>query len=262
MRVLCIGDIVARPGRRAVREVLPKLIDSKNLDLVIANGENAAGGFGMTPDIVDEIFDLGAHVISGGNHTWDKSDVFDVLDNEPNVLRPDNYPPGNPGHGTCVVETAGGVSVGVLNLEGRVFMGNSCADPFRAADELIKELSKRAKILILDFHAEATSEKVALGWYLDGKISMMVGTHTHVQTSDEKILPQGTAYITDLGMCGPEDSVIGIKKEIAIRRFLTGRGARLEAAKKAPVFRGMIADIDEKTGKATAVERILIPLDD
>lgn len=261
MKILCVGDIVGRPGRRAARELMPKVIDEHMVDFVVVNGENAAGGFGMTPAIVDEIYEMGAHVISGGNHTWDKSEVFEVLDHDPTVLRPDNYPEGNPGHGTCIAETAAGIKVGVINLEGRVFMNDVTSDPFRRADALIEQLSKKTHILVLDFHAEATSEKVAMGWYVDGRVSMMVGTHTHIQTADEKVLPEGTAYITDIGMCGPDDSVIGIKKDVALKRFLTGRSVRLETAKKKPVFRAVLADVDEKTGKAASIRRFQIPLE-
>lgn len=260
MRVLCLGDIVGRAGRKAVKEQLPRVIDTHQVDLVIANGENAAGGFGLTEEVVQELFDLGCHVITGGNHSWDKSEVFGLLDREPRLLRPDNYPPGNPGHGTCVVETAGGIPVGVFNLEGRLFMGNACSDPFRAADKLIEKLSTQAKVLVLDFHAETTSEKRAMGWYLDGRISMMVGTHTHIQTADEQIMPGGTAYLTDIGMCGPDNSVIGIKTEVALERFLTGRGPRLETAKKGATFRGVLAEIDETTGKAQSIERFQLSL--
>ncbi len=256
MRVLAIGDIFGNAGRRAVRESLDRAVDQHRIDLVIANAENIAGGFGMTVELVQELFDLGVHVITGGNHTWDKTEIFPLLDREPRLLRPANYPEGNPGHGIAVVETAGGIPVAVVNLEGRVFMPTACGDPFRAFDSAYAEAAKRAKVVIVDFHAEASSEKRAFGFYADGRASFVFGTHTHIPTADPGILPQGTGYVSDVGMTGPDDSVIGMRVEDALKRFLTGHHQRMEPAKRAPVFRAVVCEIDESTGRARSVERV------
>ena len=255
MKVLAIGDIFGKPGLRAVRECLPKAIDRHHVDLVIANAENIAGGFGMTRDLVEELFDLGVHVVTGGNHTWDKSEIFPMLDKEPRLLRPANYPDGNPGHGTCVVETAGGIKVGVANIEGRVFMPTACGDPFRAADAVLADLTKKVKVVVIDFHAEASSEKRAMGFYVDGRASFIFGTHTHVPTADPWVLPKGTGYVTDVGMNGPDESIIGMKVEDVLKRFLSGHHLRLDVGKRWPVFRSVVCEIDEATGKAKNVER-------
>jgi metallophosphoesterase (TIGR00282 family) len=255
VKVLAIGDIFGNPGRRAVKESLDRTVDRHNIDLVIANGENLAGGFGMSVDGVEELFALGVHVVTGGNHTWDKQEIFPMLDKEPRLLRPVNYPDGNPGHGTCVVETPGGVKVGVINIEGRVFMPTSCGDPFRAADAAITELAKKVKVIVVDFHAEASSEKRALGWYVDGRVSFLYGTHTHVPTADPWVLPKGTGYVTDIGMSGPDESVIGMRVEDVIKRFLIGHHHRLDVGKRWPVFRSVVCDIDETTGKARSLVR-------
>jgi len=257
LKILFIGDIIGRPGRELVRDVLPSLIDQHMIDLVVANGENAAAGFGLTPDVVSELFSLGIDVLTTGNHVWDKRDGLVCVEQEPALLRPANYPVDAPGHGVGVFKTPGGLSVAVVNLEGRVFMGNlDC--PFRKADAILAELGPDQRIVFVDFHAEATSEKGALAAYLDGRVSAVVGTHTHVQTADERVLPGGTAFITDAGMTGARDSVIGIRKELSIQRFLTQMPVRYEIAKKDPVFCGVVVSIDESTGKATGIERVQV----
>lgn len=230
VKLLFIGDIIGKTGRQAISRGLHRLIDRYMIDLVIANGENAAGGFGLTQEVASELFKLGIDGITSGNHIWDKKDALDYIAREGRLVRPANYPEGTPGSGSAVFTTAGGVKVAVLNLEGRVFMNNlEC--PFRTADREVAELRKKTQIILVDFHAEATSEKASLGWYLDGRVSAVVGTHTHVQTADERILPSGTAYITDAGMTGAFDSVIGIRKEEAIAKFLTQLPVKFEVAK-------------------------------
>ena len=260
MKLLFVGDIVGRPGRYALTHALGRLVDRHCVDLVIANGENAAAGFGLTAEVAREIFDAGVDVITSGNHIWDKKEIFAFFDREPRLLRPANYPPGLPGKGGGVFKTAGGVPIGVINLEGRAFMNNlDC--PFRAADALIDAISAQTKIIFVDFHAETTSEKISLGYYLDGRISAIIGTHTHVQTADERILPGGSAYLTDVGMTGSRDSVIGIRKEEAIERFLTQLPIRFEVAKKDPWLCAVLVTIDEESGKAQAIERIQVAVD-
>ncbi len=260
VRILFISDIVGKPGRQAVSMELHRLVDRYAIDFVIANGENAAGGFGITEDIAKELFELGISVITSGNHIWDKRESYDYLNREKRLLRPANYPESAPGHGSVVYTTPGGSKVAVLNLEGRAFMNNlEC--PFRTADREISRLNEETSVLIIDFHAEATSEKLALGWYLDGRVSALIGTHTHVQTSDERLLPKGTAYITDAGMTGSFDSVIGIKKEIAIEKFLSQIPVRFEVAKKDTRLNAVTMEIDEESGKAFAIERISIQCD-
>lgn len=257
MKILFIGDIVGRPGRQLVRDALPRLVDQHMIDLVVANGENAAAGFGLTPDVVAELFDFGIDVLTTGNHVWDKRDGLVSLEQEPAVLRPANYPPDTPGRGVGVFRTPAGLPVAVINLEGRVFMGGlDC--PFRKADTILAELGPGQRIILVDFHAEATSEKGALGAYLDGRVSAVVGTHTHVQTADERVLPGGTAFISDAGMTGSRDSVIGIRKELSIQRFLTQMPVRYEIAKNDPVLCGVVISIDESTGKANGIERVKV----
>lgn len=257
MKLLFVGDIVGRPGRYALKNALGRLVDRHCADLVVANGENAAAGFGLTAEVAREIFDAGVDVITSGNHIWDKKEVFALFEREPRLLRPGNYPPGLPGKGSGIFKTAGGVPIGVMNLEGRVFMNNlDC--PFRTADALLEEMSQQTKIIFVDFHAEATSEKISLGHYLDGRISAIVGTHTHVQTADERILPGGTAYLSDVGMTGSRDSVIGIRKEEAIERFLTQLPVRFEVAKKDTWLCAVLVTIDEENGQAQAIERIQV----
>jgi 2',3'-cyclic-nucleotide 2'-phosphodiesterase len=255
VRILFIGDIVGSPGRTAISRELHRLVDRHAVDLVIANGENAAGGFGITPDTAAELYRQGVHLLTSGNHTWDKKDNSGFLDREERIIRPLNYPPGTPGRGSTVVETPAGIKVGVLNLEGRVYMKNlDC--PFRCADAELEQLRKKTSIILLDFHAETTSEKASLGWYLDGRVSAVVGTHTHVQTADERILPNGTAYITDVGMTGSFDSVIGVDKGQAIQRFLTQQSVKFDIPKKDLRINAVVIGIDTKTGKAVSIERI------
>jgi metallophosphoesterase (TIGR00282 family) len=257
VNILFIGDIVGKPGRQAIARELHRLVDRYRVDLVIANGENAAGGFGLTVETAKELFELGVQFFTSGNHIWDKRDALEYITREQRLIRPANYPPGTPGQGSAIVKTAGGVKIGVLNLEGRVFM-NYLECPFRTADSEIEKLKQETPIIFVDFHAEATSEKTALGWYLDGRVSAVVGTHTHVQTADERILPDGTAYLTDAGMTGAFDSVIGVRKEEPIEKFLTQRPSKFEVAKKDLRLNGVVIGVDENTGKALTIERVNI----
>ena len=260
MRILFVGDIVGRPGRLALRERLGRLVDTHCIDLVVANGENAAAGFGLTVDVADELFALGIDVLTTGNHIWDKRDVFDILDHEERLLRPANYPDGAPGRGAGVYRTAGGVAVGILNLEGRVFMNNlDC--PFQAADRLVEELRQTTPVILVDFHAEATSEKAALGWHLDGRVSAVVGTHTHVQTADERVLARGTAFISDVGMTGSRDGVIGMRREQVVEKFLSQRPTRFEICKKDPAINAVVIEVNAATGRAVRIERIFEAVD-
>lgn len=257
MKILFIGDIVGRPGRQMVGRHLASLVDRHLIDLVVANAENAAAGFGVTPDVVDELLGMGIDVLTTGNHVWDKKESFVSLDQETRLLRPANYPPGLPGKGWGVFRTSADVPVAVVNLEGRVFMNNlDC--PFRAADAILGELAATARIVLVDFHAETTSEKGAMGSYLDGRVSVVVGTHTHVQTADERLLPGGTAFISDAGMTGSRDSVIGIRKELSVERFLTQLPVRFEVAKREPMLCGVVVTVDEPTGRALGIERVQI----
>lgn len=254
--VLFLGDIIGRPGRKVLKRCLPSFIEKHSPSVVIANGENAAGGIGITEEIGRELL-AQVDVLTSGNHIFDKKEAESYLDREPRLLRPANYPSPNPGKGTYVFESNEGKKVGILNLQGRVFM-ESIDCPFRVADEELKRLKEITSVIIVDFHAEATSEKQAMGWYLDGKVSAVIGTHTHVTTADERILPQGTAFITDVGMVGGLDSVIGIRSELAIRRFLTGRPHRLEPAKTGLFFSGVFIEVDELSGKALSIKREII----
>ncbi len=254
MKVLFIGDIIGEPGRKMVRANIRSLAETHAPDLVIANGENAAGGFGITSEIAEELFALGIHVLTSGNHVWDKKEIEPYLTKQDRLIRPANYPAGNPGYGSVVISTKAGKAA-VLNLEGRVFMSN-LENPFRVAEQEIEKLKKETPVVIIDFHAEATSEKAALALHLDGKASAVIGTHTHVQTADERVLTKGTAFITDAGMTGPTDSVIGVKKEQAIARFLYQTPHRFEIPKGPVHLNAVLLDIDGKTGKAKAIERI------
>ncbi|MDP6625988.1 MAG: TIGR00282 family metallophosphoesterase [Nitrospinota bacterium] len=255
MRLLFIGDIIGKAGRKILSEYLDNLLDKYKIDLCIANGENAAGGFGITHKIGQSLFNMGINVISSGNHIWDKKEALEYLPKENNLLRPANYPKGVPGSGSTLFRFSDGSYAGVLNLSGRVFMPNlDC--PFQTADREIPELKKKAKFIIVDMHAEATSEKIAMGWYLDGKVSAIIGTHTHVQTADEKILPKGTAYITDAGMTGPVDSVIGMKKEIAIFRFKTSIPEKFSVASGDIQLNAVLVEMDSKSGLAKEIKRI------
>ncbi len=255
MNVCFLGDINAKAGRKLVRELLPKLAIEFQIDLFIANVENAAGGYGITPKIAGEFLEQGIGVLTSGNHIWDKKDIYDYITNEPRLLRPANYPPGVPGSGSYVAETPGGVKVGVLNFSGRVFM-NPLDCPFRRAEEEVERLRAETRVIIIDFHAEATSEKIAFGHYMDGSVSAVLGTHTHIPTADEAILPKGTAYITDVGMTGAHDSIIGVKKECATSRFLTQINVRLEPARSDPRLNAVILEIDPKYGRAKSIQRV------
>jgi metallophosphoesterase (TIGR00282 family) len=257
VKLLFIGDIVGRPGRQMVGRHLASLVDRHLIDLVVANAENSAAGFGITPDVADELLGMGVDVLTTGNHVWDKKECYPLLSQEPRLLRPANYPPGLPGVGWGVYRTSANVPVAVINLEGRVFMNNlDC--PFRAADAILEELASAARIVLVDFHAETTSEKGAMGFYLDGRVSAVLGTHTHVQTADERLLPGGTAFISDVGMSGSRDSVIGIRKELSVERFLTQVPVRFEVAKKEPMLCGVIVTVDASTGRAGQIERVQI----
>jgi metallophosphoesterase (TIGR00282 family) len=250
MLILAIGDIIGKPGRQAVQELVPDLRKEYGIDLVIANGENAAGGFGLTVATTQELLEDGVDVITSGNHIWAQKEIIPFLDEDVPVLRPLNCPPGVPGRGYLLKNKAL-----VVNLIGRTFMAsNDC--PFRTMDALLEKLSAKSKVIIVDFHAEATSEKVAMGRYLDGRVSAVLGTHTHVGTIDARILPRGTAYVTDIGMTGPDDSIIGDDAEAVIQRFLTMMPHHLSVGRGKPVFNAMMVDVDEKSGKAISIERI------
>jgi metallophosphoesterase (TIGR00282 family) len=255
MKILFIGDIIGKPGRELLRKGLGNLVARYDIDFVIANAENSAAGFGITKDIGDTLLEWGVDVMTSGNHIWDKKEAIDYIATEPRLLRPANYPAGVPGRGSYVAQTGDGRAVGVINAMGRVFMLN-IDDPFAVVPREIEAMRGRTKIIIVDFHAEATSEKVAMGWHLDGKVTLVVGTHTHVQTADERILPNGTAYLTDAGMTGPHDSIIGMEKEPALARFLNAMPSRFEPAVGNPRLNGVVVEADEKTGRALAVTRI------
>ncbi|MCX5716279.1 MAG: TIGR00282 family metallophosphoesterase [Candidatus Omnitrophica bacterium] len=256
MRVLVIGDIVGQPGRNAIKNLVPALKKEEHIDFVIANAENAAGGSGVTPQIADELFGYGVDVMTTGDHIWNRKEIAPYLDKNNRLLRPANYPKGAPGSGSCVV-SAGAVNVGVINLAGRVFM-DPIECPFKTVREEIEKLKASTKIIFVDIHAEATSEKVALGWFLDGVVTCVFGTHTHIQTADERILHKGTAYITDLGMTGPYESVIGRRVDQILTRFVTQLPTRFEMAEADVKLAGAIVDVDEKNGKATAINRIQV----
>ncbi|MBI4378700.1 MAG: TIGR00282 family metallophosphoesterase [Nitrospinae bacterium] len=265
MKVLLVGDIVGKVGRRVLSNVLFKIIDQMKIDFSIANCENAAGGFGVTRETADEIFRCGIDVLTSGNHIWDKKETLQFINDDKRILRPANYPEGAPGSGCGIFETNKGMKIAVLNLSGRVFM-DSLDCPFKVADREIAKLKSipsassgkqdDIRIIIVDMHAEATSEKIAMGWYLDGKVSAVIGTHTHVQTADEKILPRSTAYLTDAGMTGPSNSVIGIKKELALQKFITKIPKKFEMAGGEGQFNGVIVDIDEDSGMAKGIKRL------
>jgi metallophosphoesterase (TIGR00282 family) len=262
VNILFVGDVFGSAGRHIVREHLPHVLETNAVDLLVINGENAAGGFGITPSIAEELFDLGAHVITTGNHIWDKREIFEYMTVPADshvrgrrVLRPANYAVGTPGFGVYQGELPTGQPYAVMNLQCRVFM-SSCDDPFRKADELLSKIT--AKVILLDLHGEATSEKVALGWYLDGRITALLGTHTHIPTADERVLPNGTAYQTDVGMSGPYDSVIGVEKELVLARFLTGMPGKFEPAKGNPKMCAALINCDGATGRAHHIQRIML----
>ena len=254
MRIMLVGDVVGRAGRRAFRTITPRLRVEHGIDVVIVNGENSAGGKGYTRKALDELYAGGADVVTSGNHVWDKKDVFDFVDHEPFLVRPANYPAGTPGRGYCIFPFR---AVNVMNLSGRSFMpALDC--PFQKVDEILAEIGGLADVVVLDFHAETTSEKLAMGYYLDGRADIVVGTHTHVQTADERILPGGTAYITDLGMVGAQDSILGVRKDIVIQKFRTGMPVRFEMAEGAAEYAAVIVDIDPSGGRTAQIERILL----
>jgi hypothetical protein len=261
MRLLFIGDIFGRPGRDLVRQGLRALVDVHRVDLVIANAENAAGGFGITREIGDELLDRGIDVMTSGNHIWDKKEALEYIGAEPRLLRPANFPAGAPGRGSYLARTRDGQGVGVVSAMGRVFMA-PLDDPFAVVSKEIEALKPRARIVLVDFHAEATSEKLAMGWHLDGRVTAVVGTHTHVQTADEQVLPGGTAYITDVGMTGPHDGIIGVEREAALSRFLTGMPARFDAATGNPRLHAVVIDADEATGRARSILRVSLGRND
>lgn len=258
MRILFIGDIFGQPGRRIVKETLPLLRQELQPDLILANAENAAAGFGITPPLVEELLDLDIAVLTSGNHIWDKKEIYSYLREQVNgrLLRPANYPTGAPGHGLFVGKTPAGIGYAVINLQGRVFMpALDC--PFRKADEILGSIPEDVKIRIVDFHAEATSEKQALGWYLDGRVTAVLGTHTHVPTADETVLPQGTAYLTDLGMTGPYESIIGMERQTVIQKFLDQLPTRFEVAKGDVRLSAALLDVDPQSGHALSIARVL-----
>ncbi len=255
MKILFIGDIVGNPGREAIKKLLPELQKEYNLDFVIANAENAAGGSGITLKVAEDLFACGIDVLTSGDHIWKKREVFDFINQEERILRPLNFPSGAPGRGSGLFKLKNGLKIGVMNVNGRVFM-EALECPFRSSLAAVETLSKETRVIIVDFHAEATSEKIALGWYLDGKVSAVLGTHTHIQTADERIFPQGMAYITDVGMTGPYDSVIGRKIEDVLERFITAVPTRFEVAKENIQLHGAVLDVDENTGKTRSITRI------
>ena len=254
MNILFIGDIFASAGRAIVSDHLRDICEAQKIDLAIANAENSAGGFGITPNIAEELFGLGLDVLTSGNHVWDKREIGDYFIKRPNLLRPANYPSPSPGSGVIVCKARNGVSCAVINLQGRTYMPSTDC-PFRKADEILAALDPAVKVRFVDFHAEVTSEKMAMGWYLDGRVSAVIGTHTHIPTADTRILPGGTAYQTDAGMTGPYDSVIGVDKEIVLQRFLTALPGRMEAAKGFAELHSVIVEVDESSGKALSLRR-------
>lgn len=261
MKLLFVGDVVGKAGRRALHRLLPGLVDRERVDYTVVNVENAAGGFGITPEVFADLAELPIDCFTTGNHLWDKKEGLPLLDQHPHLLRPANYPAGNPGRGIYAGETAAGIPVAILNLEGRVFM-QSLESPFAVADALLEGLDPAVRVIVVDFHAEATSEKQAMAFYLDGRVSAVLGTHTHVPTADERILPGGTALVTDVGMTGPYESIIGFRTEKVLRRFLLQTPVSFEVAKRDVRLAGVLLDIDEETGKARTVQRLLLSLPD
>ncbi len=257
MKALLVGDVVGKPGRRILKALLSGIVDRHRIDYVVVNVENAAGGFGITTAIAEELSELPIDCFTSGNHIWDKSDGMAVLDQDRRFLRPANYPAGNPGVGMHVGETPGGIRVATINLEGRVFM-KPLESPFEVADRLLDDLDEEVRVVLVDFHAEATSEKQALGFYLDGRVSAVVGTHTHVPTADERVLPQGTAFLTDLGMTGPYESIIGMRVDKVLRRFKLHSPGAFEVAKRDVRLAAVVVDIDETSGSARGIERLLL----
>ena len=258
MNLLFVGDVVGQAGRRVLLQALPSLRHRMKLDLVVVNAENAAGGFGVTPKIAEELFAQRVDVLSSGNHVWDKKEALDYIAREPRLLRPHNFPPGTPGSGWYVAHAASGARVGVLNLMGNVFMHPTLNCPFECADALLARRPPELKLVLVDFHAETTSEKMAMGWHLDGRVSAVVGTHTHVPTADERVLPKGTAYISDVGMTGCYDSVIGMDKDKVLRRFVQKLPERFEAAEGTGSLCAVLSEMDEMTGRSRAIRRVRI----
>lgn len=262
MRILFIGDIVGSPGREAAKKLVPALKEERGIDFVIANAENAAGGSGITQKVAQDLFGSSIDVLTSGDHIWKKAEIFEFINQESRILRPLNFPAGAPGSGSGIFESKNGLKIGVINILGRVFMEPLVECPFKTTLAALDQLSLKTKVIIVDIHAEATSEKVALGWYLDGKVSAILGTHTHIQTADERILPKATAYITDVGMTGPCDSVIGRRIEDVLERFTTSIPVRFEVAQDNIQMQGVILDIDEKSGQARSITRIQRKLGD
>lgn len=253
---MLVGDVIGRPGRRTFQNYTPKLREEKNIDVVIVNGENSAGGKGFTRKALDELYRAGADIVTSGNHVWDKKDVLSFIDDEPFLIRPANYPEGTPGKGWCSYPFKA-KNIGVMNLSGRAFMPPlDC--PFQKVEELLREMKQECDIIFLDFHAETTSEKMAMGFYLDGRVNGVVGTHTHVQTADERLLPKGTAYITDLGMVGPRDSVLGVKTDIILHKFTTAMPVRFDLAEGPCIYCAVIVEIDDATNRTKSIERIFL----
>ena len=261
VRILFIGDIVGRPGRDLLKRGLTAVVNHHSIDVVIANAENSAAGFGITREIGDQLLEWGVDVMTSGNHIWDKREALDYIGTEPRLLRPANYPAGAPGNGSYLTRTRHGETIGVINIMGRVFMLN-IDDPFVVVLREIDAMRERTRTIFVDFHAEATSEKIAMGWHLDGRVSAVVGTHTHVQTADERILPKGTAYLTDVGMTGPHDSIIGVDIEAALSRFRTAMPAKFETATGNPRLHAVIVETDSQTGRAVDIERLSLGVDD
>lgn len=260
MRILFVGDIVGSPGRRILKDHLADMVQQRGIDLAIVNCENAASGFGITPRLAEELFAAGADVLSGGNHIWDRKEILEYFPHQPRLLRPANFPDGLPGSGLFAGKTRSGVDYAVLNLQGRTFMAPiDC--PFRAAERELARIPPETKIIVVDMHAETTSEKQAMGWFLDGKVSAVVGTHTHVMTADAHVLPKGTAFITDVGMTGPHDSIIGMAKESIIERFLKSLPARFEVAEGDVQLHAVVIEADETSGRATSIETVVVRAD-
>ncbi|HRZ14016.1 MAG TPA: TIGR00282 family metallophosphoesterase [Candidatus Omnitrophota bacterium] len=259
MKILFIGDTVGNPGREALRQLVPVLRKEFDLDLVIANAENSSGGSGITPKTAQEMFDAAVDVLTSGDHIWKRKEIFELIRAEPRILRPINFPVGAPGAGFGIFKTPAGVPVGVINVLGRVFL-DPLECPFRAVRKAVDEISRQTRVIIVDIHAEATSEKIAMGWFLDGEVSAVLGTHTHVQTADERVLPRGTAYISDVGMAGPFDSVLGRRVEDVLERFISCVPVRFEVADGNVQLHGVVVDIDEHTGKARSIQRIQRPV--
>jgi metallophosphoesterase (TIGR00282 family) len=258
IRILAIGDVVGKPGRSIIIQRLEEFCRKELVDCVIANGENLAGGSGLLPSEADELFKAGVHVITGGDHIWGKKEIIPYIDRTPRLIRPANYPEGQPGKGYSIVETQKGVKVGVIHLQGRVFMNTHCEDPFQTAKKVIAQIRPTTNIIAVDMHCEATSEKVGMGWWLDGEVSFVFGTHTHIQTADERVLPKGTAYITDCGMTGPYESVIGRRIDRVLHRFTTGMPAHFEVASGDVRLCGALATVDSGSGLAKDVKRVVI----